>query len=111
MTTALSVISSPEPKAHGELIVYQLSRCTSVRLWVRLFIFSNMKISPTFGPTTMKYYQKHNWGGGKAALGFEPDRIKTLVSMSTDSSHRVIMGKIVLPLFSQLFFIPFHTCR
>ena len=32
-------------------------------------------------------------GGGKAALGFGPDRIGTLVSMATDSSYRVIMGK------------------
>ena len=37
-------------------------------------------------------------GGGKAALGFGPDRIGTLVSMATDSSHRVIMGKILLSL-------------
>ena len=34
-------------------------------------------------------------GGGKAALGFGPDRIGTLVSMATDSSHRVIMGKML----------------
>ena len=32
-------------------------------------------------------------GGGKAALGFGADQIRTLVSMATDSSHRVIMGK------------------
>ena len=38
---------------------------------------------------------KHHWGGGLAALGFGPDRIRTLVSMATDSSHRVIMGKIL----------------
>ena len=36
--------------------------------------------------------------GGKAALCFGPDRIGTLVSMATDSSHRVIMGKISLAL-------------
>ena len=34
-------------------------------------------------------------GWGKAALGFGPDRIKTLVSMATDSPHKVIMGKIL----------------
>ena len=34
-------------------------------------------------------------GGGKAALGFGPDRIGTLVSMATDSSHRVIIGKML----------------
>ena len=38
------------------------------------------------------------WDGGKAALGFWPDRIGTLVSMATDSSHRVIIGKISLAL-------------
>ena len=30
--------------------------------------------------------------GEKAALGFEQDRIGTLVFMTTDSSHRVKMG-------------------
>ena len=38
----------------------------------------------------MNFYQKHHWDGGKAALGFWPDRIGTLVSMATDSSHRDI---------------------
>ena len=37
--------------------------------------------------------------GGKTALGFGPDWIKTLVSMAIDSSHRVIREKTVLPLF------------
>ena len=32
-------------------------------------------------------------GWGKAALGFDADQIRTLVSMATDSSHGVIMGK------------------
>ena len=42
---------------------------------------------------------KHHWGGwgggggGKAALGFGADQMRTLVSMATDSSHSVIMGK------------------
>ena len=30
------------------------------------------------------------WGGGKAASGFGADGFRTLVSMATDSSHRVI---------------------
>ena len=33
--------------------------------------------------------------GGKAALGFDADQIRTLISMATDSSLRVIMGKMV----------------
>ena len=65
---------------------------------------SNMNFSATKGPITMKFYQKLHLDGGKAALGFVPDWIKTLVSMATDSSHMVIMEKTVLPL-SQLFFI------
>ena len=40
-----------------------------------------------------QFYLKHHWGGGKAALCFSADQIRTLVSMATDSSHRVIMGK------------------
>ena len=57
-----------------------------------------MNISQTSGPVAIKFYLKHHWGKGKAALGFGPDRIVTLVSMATDSSHRVIMGKILLAL-------------
>ena len=37
-------------------------------------------------------------GRGKAELGFVPDRVGTLVSMATDSSHMVMMGKILLAL-------------
>ena len=58
-----------------------------------------MNLSETNGPIEIKFYLKHHWGGGKAALlGFGPDWIGTLVSMSTVSSHRVIMGKIMLAL-------------
>ena len=32
------------------------------------------------------------------AYGFGPDRIRILVSMATDSSHRVIMGKLATTL-------------
>ena len=52
-----------------------------------------MNISKTNGPIDFKFYLKHHWGGGKAALGFGPGRIGTVISMATDSSHRVIMGK------------------
>ena len=62
-----------------------------------------MDVSATSGPITMKFYHKHHWGGQKAAFGFGLDRIKTLVSMATDSSHSVIMEKTVLPLFLSCF--------
>ena len=56
---------------------------------------SNMNISATSGPIATKFYLKHHWVGGKATLGFGPDWIRTLVSMATESSHRVIMEKTV----------------
>ena len=80
------------------LIVYQSSRRAFVRPWVRPSTLLNINISETSGPIATKFYLKHHWGGGKAALCFGPDCIGTLVSMATDSSHRVIMGKILLAL-------------
>ena len=59
------VFSSPEPKAHGELIVYQSSRRPSVRACVRAFTLLNINISETSGPIATKFYLKHHWGGGK----------------------------------------------
>ena len=60
---------------------------------MRAFTLSNMNISETGGLMAIKFYMKHHWDGGKAALGFGADLIRTPVSMATDSSHRVIMGK------------------
>ena len=75
----------------------------SVRASVRPFTFSNMNISATSWLIGMKFYLKHHWGGGKASVGFDLDRIRTLVSMATDSSHRVIMGKRRHHVFSNAF--------
>ena len=60
---------------------------------IRPSTLSNMNISETGRPIVIKFHLEHNWGGGLTALGFGLDRIRTLVSMATDSSHRVIMGK------------------
>ena len=65
----------------------------SIRACVCVPTLSNMNISETSRLIAIKFHQKHHWGGGLAALGFGPDRIRTLVSMAKDSSHRVIMGK------------------
>ena len=54
-----------------------------------------MNISATSGPIVTKFYLKHHLVGEKDALGFGPDRIRTLVSMATDNSHRVIMEKML----------------
>ena len=62
---------------------------------VRPYTLSDMNISETSWLIIIKFHLKHHWRGGLAALGFGPDQIRTLVSMATDSSHRVIMGKIL----------------
>ena len=67
----------------------------SVRPSVRPFTLLNINTSETSWPIIIKFHQKHHWGGGLTVLGFRLDRIRTLVSMATDSSHRVIMGKIL----------------
>ena len=76
-----------------------------VRPSVHPFTLSNMNISATSWPIRMKFYLKHHWGGGKASVGFNLDQIRTLVSMATDSSHRVIMGKNGVITFSRMFLI------
>ena len=73
-----------------------------------------MNISENSRPITIKFYLKHQLGGGKAALGFGPDWIRTLISMATDSSHRVIMGEkrccqFLSTFFYRILFIPVGT--
>ena len=82
------IFISPESKALGELIGWDLSG----RPWVRSH-FLDMNISETSWPIIIKFHVKRHCGGGLTALGFGPDRVRSPVSMATDSSHRVIMGK------------------
>ena len=72
---------------------------------VRPFTLSNMNISETSCPIKIKFHMKHHWGGGLAALGVGPDRIKTLVSMATDSSHREACDHSSSFIFDWIFFI------
>ena len=102
----LALLAHLSRRLVGELIVYPWSgvRPSST--------ISNMNISATSGPITLKFYQNHHWDEGKAAFGFGPDRIKTLVSMATNSSNSVIKEKTMLPLFLSCFSSdPFYTCR
>ena len=89
------------------IIVYRSSQhpsvCACVSASIHPLILSNMNISATSWPIGMKFYLKHHWGGGKALVCFDPDLIRTLVSSATDSSHRVIMGKMVSSSFSNAF--------
>ena len=70
------------------------SVCASVHSSIHASTLSNMNISETSGPIAFKFYLKHHWGWGKAAESFGADQIRMLVSMATDSSHRVIKGKM-----------------
>ena len=91
----------------GELIVYRSSRRPLVRACVCACVcaltLSNMNISATSWLIGMKFYLKHHWGGGKVSVGFDPDWFRTLVSMATDSSHIVIMGKTASSRFLECF--------
>ena len=60
-----------------------------------------MNISAASWPFGIKFYLKHHCGWGKASVGFDLDWIRTLVSMTTDSSHRVIMEKTASSHFLQ----------
>ena len=90
-------------RLRGKLIVYQSNRRPSVRPSVCALTLSYMNISGTYRPIGMKFYLKHHWGRGKASVGFDPDRIRTLVSMATDSSHRVLTGKTTSSSFLECF--------
>ena len=98
-TLAPSFLAHLSRRLKGELIVYPCSgvrrRCCQP--------FSNMNISEASRPIAIKFYLKHHWGGGKAAWGFGGDQFRTLVSMATDSSHRVIMGKTTSSRFLKCF--------
>ena len=72
---------------------------------VSVFTLSNMNISERRGPITTKFQLKHHWVGEKDTLGFGPDRTRTLVSMATDSSHRVILGENVVNTLAPSFLI------
>ena len=84
-------IGSPEPKASSELIGWDLGWCLCVS--VHASTLSNIYTSVTGRLIIIKFHLEHYLGKGLAALGFGPDWIRILVSMSTDNSYRVIMGK------------------
>ena len=66
--------------------------CVSVCLCVNIFKLEYLRNQ---WANRNEILSEPSLGGGKAALGFGPDRIGTLASMATDSSHRVIMGKML----------------
>ena len=61
-----------------------------------------MNISEASRPIAIKFYLKHHCDRGKAAWGFGADQFRTLVSMATYSSHRILMGKRLHHVFSNI---------
>ena len=66
-----------------------------------MFTLSSIYISETSGPIAIKFYLKHHWGGGKAALDFGADQYRTLVIPPV---YEVYRGYIVFA-FSVLMFV------
>ena len=62
---------------------------------------SKKNISEASRPVLIKFNVNHNWVGGLMALGFGADCIKIVVSMATDRSHRLTMGKTKKIFFSE----------
>ena len=54
---------------------------------------SKKNISERSGPDLIKVNVYRHWVGGFIALGFGAECIKIVVSMATDRSHRLTMGK------------------
>ena len=84
-------ISSPWPKATDDLIEWNSSRRPSIHTFKHEYLWDYLADQDQISSGAL-------FGRGLAALGFGLDRIRTLVSMATDSSHRVIMGNILWPL-------------
>ena len=74
------------------LSVTDIMEPASVHPSVRPFTLSNIKISETSRLINIKFHLEHYLGIGKAALGFWPIWIRTLVFMASYSC-RVIIGK------------------
>ena len=60
----LHIFSSPEPKAPGELLGWDLSRRQYVHRSV--YTFKHEYLS---GQMKIKFHLEHHWGDGKASLG------------------------------------------
>ena len=91
-TLAPSFLAHLSRRLIGELIGYSWSGVRPSVVVRRPQFQTSISPQPV---VVTKFYLKHHCVGGKDALGFIPDRIGTLVSMATDSSHRVIMGKML----------------
>ena len=91
---------SPEPKAHKVSLWYTSragvccpSVCVSVCVPVCPHFQALISSQPVTEPIAINFYLiKTSLGWGEGCINFGPDRIRTLVFMATDSSHKVMIG-------------------
>ena len=85
----------------------QVSLLDCTRASVRATSHASVRshFSKTSWTIVTKFHLGHHWGGGFAAYGFGPGRIRTLVSMATDTSRRIIMGENLVSTLALPFFI------
>ena len=95
----LSFLAHLSRRLKGELIVYRLIRrpCVSASVCPSVNIFKLEYLRNQWANRN-QILSEASWDEGLIALGFGPGRIGTLVSMATNSSHRVIMGKRLCPI-------------
>ena len=56
-------------------------------------MLSNKNIPKASLPILIKFHRYHQWGGGLAVFGFEPDLVRISASTATKTSHRHLLGK------------------
>ena len=67
----------------------------SVKIFFHLDYNGEMNISEASLLILIKFYIKDHWGGGKAAYGLGADWIQSMVSITTKSSHRLKVGRML----------------
>ena len=98
----------PPPRFLGELIKLPMLRH---RTCVRRPLFTHEYICKKWADHD-EILSESSFGRGKGCNRFWARSDQTLISMATDSSHRAIMEKMVLPLSLSCFSSdPFYTCR
>ena len=107
MNHAFSNFSSPETKAHN-VSLYDGTRAIVCVIRLSIHTFKYEYLCDQVADHN-QILSEASFGWGRSALGFGANRIRALVSMATDTSHRVVMGKPVssgfLKYFYQSFFI------
>ena len=97
------LFSSPEPKAQRLAYSVPMLRCSSLSSSLSSFTIFKHEYLRGKQALRNKILSEASLVWGKGCMGFGADQFRTLVSMATDVSHRVIMGKRRHQVFSNVF--------